>query len=92
MLLHATDSIVDNIERRLAGAGLSIHSAWTFDVPEWFHKPVDLYKFLTFGEDPKSVPAWEDVEDDLERLFGRYAGTKGLEDRQRRYLWKAIVS
>jgi SAM-dependent methyltransferase len=86
------DSIVRLIERRLTVAGLCIHSASTFDVPEWFHKPVDLYKFLTFGEDARSVPAWEDVEDDLERLFARYAGPKGLEDRQRRYLWKAIVS
>lgn len=86
------NAIVDVIERRLARAGLCIHSAWTFDVPEWFHKPVDLYKFLTFGEDAMSAPAWKDVEDDLERVFARYAGTKGLEDRQRRYLWKATVS
>ncbi len=86
------NAIVDVIERRLAGAGLCIHSAWTFDVPEWFHTPVDLYKFLTFGEDPKSVPAWAAVEDDLERLFGYYSGTKGLEGRQRRFLWKATVS
>jgi SAM-dependent methyltransferase len=86
------NSIVDAIEARLAGAGLCIHSAWTFDVPEWFHKPLDLYKFLTFGEDPKSMPTWEEVEDDLERVFACYSGEKGLEDRQRRFLWKTTVS
>lgn len=89
---NEANSIVDLIERRLAGVGLCIHSAWTFDVPEWFHKPIDLYRFLTFGEDPKVVPAWEEVEEDLERVFARYSGTKGLEDRHRRFLWKAEVS
>lgn len=88
----AANSIVDVIELRLSGVGLCIHSAWTFDVPEWFHKPIDFYKFLTFGEDPKSIPTWEEVEDDLERLFACYSGTKGLEDRQRRFLWKTTVS
>ena len=86
------NSIVELIEARLARAGLCIHSAWTFDVPEWFHKPVDLYKFLTFGEDSNSVPSWEEVEGDLERVFACYSGTKGLQDRQRRFLWKTTVS
>lgn len=90
---HAdANSPVGVIEFRHASVGLCIHSAWTFDVPEWYHAPVDLYKSLTFGEDPMSIPTWEEVESDLERLFARYAGAKGLEDRHRRFLWQTTIS
>ena len=79
------------IERRLAVAGLALHSAWSFDVPEWYHSPLDLYRSLTFGEDPQDVPAWNDVRSDLAELFERHASGPGLEDRHRRFLWMAEV-
>lgn len=86
------DSIVTTIEGRLAAGGLCLDSAWTFDVPEWLHAPLDLYRFLTFGEAVASIPAWEEVEEDLTRVFLRHAGAQGLENRHRRFLWKAVVS
>ncbi len=81
----------ESIDRRLALVELHIHSAWNFDVPEWLCKPVDLYRFLTFGEDPTDVPDWSDVSDDLKQLFEFHAGSSGLVLRHRRFLWKAVV-
>ncbi len=86
------NAIVDSIEQRLAACNLSIHDAWTFDVPEWFHTPIDLYRFLTFGEDVEAIPAWTDVESDLTRTFLRYAESAGLKSRHRRFLWKSLVA
>ena len=81
----------DLIERRLSVAGLALHSAWSFDVPEWYHSPLDLYRNLTFGEDPQDVPAWSDVRPEFVELFERHASGPGLGDRHRRFLWMAEV-
>ena len=88
---EATGDMRNAIERRLAAAGLALHSAWSFDVPEWYHSPLDLYKSLTFGEDPKDIPDWNDVRSDFVELFERHASGPGLEDRHRRLLWLAQV-
>ena len=79
------------VERSLAVAGLALHSAWSFDVPEWYHSPLDLCKSLTFGEDPNDVPEWQDVRSDFAELFDRHATGLGLEDRHRRLMWMALV-
>ena len=87
----SADTMRDLIERRLTVAGLALHSAWSFDVPEWYHTPLDLYRNLTFGEDPRDVPTWNDVRLDFLELFERHASGPGLEDRHRRLLWMALV-
>ena len=79
------------IEQRLAGAGLSLHSWWSFDVPEIFPNPEEVYAWRTWGCTPDEVPSFEEVAADLERIFRQYRGPRGLEIRRRRYLWKAIV-
>jgi len=80
------------IETRLSKVGLSIHSCWTYDVPEWLHTPRDLYRLLTFGNDPEEVPSWPEADPTLTEIFQRHAVPTGLELRHRRFLWKAVVS
>jgi hypothetical protein len=79
------------VSERLAKVGLSLHSWWIHDVPEWFLTPKDLYDFLTFGNADDEVPAWRDVEADLTRIFERHADDTGLPWRHRRFLWKSVV-
>jgi SAM-dependent methyltransferase len=79
------------IVQRLTAAELSLHSWWSFDVPELFPNPEELYAWRTWGCTPDEVPAFAEVASDLERTFGHYAGPKGLEIRRRRYIWKSIV-
>lgn len=79
------------IERRLALADLRLHSAWTFDVPEWFADPRELYKLLTFGCAPDEVPSWRESADMLADVHERHAGPQGLACRHRRFLWLAVV-
>ena len=79
------------IEQRLTGAELSLHSWWSFDVPEIFPNPEELYIWRTWGCTPDEVPSFAEVAADLERIFTRYCGPRGLEIRRRRYIWKAIV-
>jgi SAM-dependent methyltransferase len=79
------------IEQRLSIGHLSLHSWWSFDVPEFFPNPQELYRWRTWGCTSDEVPSLAEVVTDLERIFTRYAGPRGLEIRRRRYLWKAIV-
>jgi SAM-dependent methyltransferase len=79
------------IEQRLTAAGLALHSWWSFDVPELFPNPEELYAWRTWGSTPDEVPPFVQVAANLERIFSQYAGPQGLEIRRRRYLWKAIV-
>jgi SAM-dependent methyltransferase len=79
------------IEERLAGAQLSLHSWWSLDVPESFPDPQELYAWRTWRCTPDEVPSYAEVAADLERIYMRYRGPRGLEIRRRRYLWKAIV-
>lgn len=79
------------IEQRLTGAQLSLHSWWSFDVPELFPDAEALYSWRTWGCTPEEVPSFAEVAADLERIFARYCGPRGLEIRRRRYIWKAIV-
>ena len=79
------------IEQRLATAGLALHSWWSFDVPELFPDPEQLYLSLTWGTTPDEVPSFAEVRPVLERVLAEHGGPAGVELRHRRYLWKAIV-
>ncbi|MDA0337117.1 MAG: class I SAM-dependent methyltransferase [bacterium] len=79
------------IESRLAKVGLSLHSCWTYDVPEWLHTPRDLYRLLSFGNTPEEVPSWRQSQVALTEVFQRHAAPAGLELRHRRFLWKAVL-
>jgi SAM-dependent methyltransferase len=79
------------IAAQLAAAGLRLHSAWTFDVPEVFTQPDELYRYLTFMRFEEGLPTPEEARRHLERLFASYAHDGGLVVRQRRYLWMAVV-
>jgi SAM-dependent methyltransferase len=79
------------IERRLALSGLSIHSWWSFDVPEYFTEPEQLYVRLTWGHTPDEVPTFAEVEPHLSQIFVEYSSAEGVAVRHRRHLWKAVV-
>jgi SAM-dependent methyltransferase len=79
------------IERRLTPAGLTIHSWWSFDVPELFPDPEQLYIWLAWGYTPDEIPSLAEIYPVLERIFNEYGGSDGVELRRRRYLWKSIL-
>lgn len=80
------------IEQRLASIQLNLHSWWSFEVPEIFLTPQELYVWRTWGATSNEVPSYADVASDLERIFQQYSGPQGLEIRRHRYIWKAVVS
>ena len=55
-----------DVERRLASAGLKLHSCWSYDVPEMLIDAKQLYLFLTFGCGPDEVPAFMEIRATLE--------------------------
>lgn len=80
-----------SVEQRLALAGLSLHSAWAFDVPEYFATPQDLYDKLSWGYTPDEVPSFTAVSPLLDQIFADYADEKGLAVPHGRFLWQAVV-
>jgi len=76
----------------LAEAGAKLVAWWSFDVPEWFGSPQDLYTFLIWGRTPARVPGYDAVRSELEELFSRHAGPEGLAIRHRRFLSKAALA
>jgi SAM-dependent methyltransferase len=83
-----------HIRDLLDGAGIALHSAWTFDVPECFTAVDQLYAYLAwnqlYGLGLLARP-FEAVREDLEAVMARYAGPGGLEVRRRRFLWMARI-
>lgn len=79
------------IEERLKVGGLTLHSWWSFDVPEVFPNAEQMYIWLSWGRTPEEVPSFTEVRPILERVFAEYGGEGGVEVRRRRYLWKAVV-
>jgi SAM-dependent methyltransferase len=79
------------IEHRLATAGLALHSWWSFDVPEVFPDPEQLYTWRAWGCTPDEVPSLDEARSALQRIFAAHASPDGLAIRYRRYLWKAVV-
>jgi SAM-dependent methyltransferase len=76
---------------KLEAGGLSLHSSWSFDVPETFPNPEELYIHLAWGFAPGEVPAYREVHRELEAVFHRHASSLGLDLRFRCFLWKAVV-
>lgn len=79
------------IEQRLAVSKLALRSWWSFDVPEMFSDPEQLYVSLTWGSTPDERPLFDEVRPVLEHVFAEYGGPEGVELRYRRYLWRAVV-
>ncbi len=79
------------IEGRLAAAGLALDSWWSYDVPERFPDPEQLYAWLAWGATPDEVPPFEGVRPVLERAFAEHGDAEGVAIRHRRYLWTAVV-
>ena len=80
-----------SITRRLGFGGLKIHSCWTFEVPETFDDPFQLYVLLTWGQPQEDAPSWAEMRPLLESIFNRFGGSEGLAIRFSRFLWKAVV-
>jgi SAM-dependent methyltransferase len=81
----------DRIGERMAPSGLSIHSYWTFVVPEVFPSPEELYRWRAWGYTPDEVPSFEEVLPILERIFDEHGGSDGVAIRHSRFLWKSIA-
>jgi SAM-dependent methyltransferase len=79
------------IEQLLKEAELSLHSWWSFEVPEIFPTPEEFYIWRTWGCTSDEVPPFAEVAAELARIFTQYGGPRGLEIRRLRYLWKAVV-
>jgi len=80
------------IEERLKAGGLTLHSWWSFDVPEIFPDVEQMYIWLTWGQTPEEVPSFAEVRPVLKQVFAAYGGEGGVAVRRRRHLWKAVVS
>lgn len=80
---------------RLAIGGLALDSWWSFEVPEVFATPEDLYARLAWGFVPGEVPSFEAVRPIFARIFAehraQYGPWEGVAIRRRRDLWKAVV-
>ena len=79
------------IEQRLAAAQMKLHSWWSFDVPEIFPNPIELYAWRTWGNTPDEVPPYSEVANNLETIFQNFGSPQGLEIRRRRYIWKVVI-
>ena len=79
------------IEQRLATVQLTLHSWWSFDVPEIFPNLQELYVWLTWWLSPDDVPTYPEVAPILDRIFQQYASPQGLEIHRHRYIWKAVI-
>jgi hypothetical protein len=60
-------------------------------VPEWSPEPREFYRVLVFGCAEEEVPSWPQAEATVTAIFERYAGPEGLEWRNRRFLWMAVL-
>lgn len=80
------------MEPRLAKSGVPLHSWWSFDVPEYFTDPEQLYIMLAWGHTADEKPPYAEVAPALETIFAEHATPTGIALRHRRYLWKAIVN
>ncbi len=65
------------IEQRLSAAELTLHSWWSFDVPELFPNPEELYAWRAWGCTSDEVPSFAQVAKDLKRIFAQYGGSHG---------------
>ena len=79
------------IEERLALAGLELDSWWSFDVPQLFPDPEELYIWWSWGKALSDIPSFSELRPVLEKIYRLYGGDEGVTLRYRRYIWKATV-
>ena len=80
------------IEQRLALGKLELDSWWSFDVPQYFPDPEQLYVWLSWGKPVDEIPTLTEVRPVLEQIFQSYGNAEGVGTRYRRYIWKAIAA
>jgi len=91
--IEMQSGMLKSVKYRLGLGGLTLHSAWTYDVPEFFDDPRELFTRLSWGYTPEEVPSWDDVKSIIEQLFTDYStGSEGLVMRHTRLLWMAFVN
>ncbi|MFO1013955.1 MAG: class I SAM-dependent methyltransferase [Caulobacteraceae bacterium] len=80
--------IETEVRARLEAAGVCLHSAWTFDVPEILSGARELYRHLTWLRD--EPPSFEALGPRLQAVLDRHGGA--VDVRQKRFLWKAVIN
>jgi SAM-dependent methyltransferase len=83
--------MLNSVKYRLKVGNLELHSAWTFDVPEYFSEPKELYNRLAWGFVPGEVPTWNEVASIFKSIYEQFAEPEGLALRHTRLLWKSVV-
>lgn len=86
-----TGSIHQSVENRLHQAGLMLHSGWSFDVPEVFEDPFELYRMVTWGLPDDDTPEYEDIKYKIDGIYDTFAEASGIVLRHCRYLWQAQI-
>lgn len=89
---HLPDSMLESVQQALDDANIALQSCWTFDVPALIADPRVLYRSLSIGMDPREIPVYEDVAGSFEAVFAEYGRQGRLDVRERRLLWKAVIS
>ena len=91
--IELQSGMLRSAKHHLELGGLELHSAWTYDVPEFFDDPSELYTRLAWGYTPEESPSWDDVKSIIEQIFTDYStGPDGLVMRHTRLLWMALVN
>lgn len=85
--LREASDIEADVRAGLAAAGIGLHSAWSFDVPEIIEDAQALYDFLTWLRD--DPPAFETLRPPLQSILNEGGGQ--VDVRQKRFLWKAVI-
>jgi SAM-dependent methyltransferase len=83
--------MLNSVKYGLKVSGLMLHSAWTYDVPETFNDPYEIYIRLSWGYLPDEVPSWDEISQLFKKIYSDYASPAGLVMRHTRLLWKAVV-
>ncbi|MFP6805892.1 MAG: class I SAM-dependent methyltransferase [Pseudomonadales bacterium] len=84
-------SIHQSVENRLHQAGLMLQSGWSFDVPEIFDDPMELYKMVTWGLPVEGIPSFADLAYKFDAIYEKFAEPDGIVLRHCRFLWQAII-
>jgi SAM-dependent methyltransferase len=91
---HRDFDMGGHVREMLAEAGIALHSAWCFDVPERFTASDQLYTYLAWNRfHAMGVVArpYEQARPFLDAVMRKHAGPGGLEVRRGRFLWMARI-
>jgi SAM-dependent methyltransferase len=83
--------MLNSVKYQLEQAGLNLHSAWTYDVPEFFDDPRELYMRLVWGFLTTEIPTWNEIKPIIQEIYAEYAWSQGLVLRHTRLLWMAMI-